>query len=135
MHKLRKIIGWILILITIIWSWYIIWQGVYKSNFNLFSLSVIVLILIALLPIGVTYVRTNKQLLKPGKIAIWLHLSSIILFILGLLPLIPCLLNRLSCEKGGVGETILFAVSTVVSGLIYVVGLLFLSQNKDMIDL
>ena len=140
MNKFKKIIGLLLILITVVWSWYLLWSGFIQSvtfpraGFPIGSIFLPVLLLILVLPVGVSYLFSKNVLLKAGKVAVWFHLSSIVILVLGFLPYLPCIINRGRCDKGGVAEMILFAISALVAGVLYIIGLIFLSQNKDIID-
>jgi membrane protease YdiL (CAAX protease family) len=137
MNKFKKIIGYVLILITVIWSWYLLWSAFYDSirfprgGFSLVSVFLVVLLLVLVLPVGVSYIFSKNELQKAGRVAVWFHFSSIVVLILGLLPyFLVCIIHISYCDKGGVGELILFGISALMAGVLYIIGLVALSINK-----
>ncbi|MBU2081958.1 hypothetical protein KKH14_00835 [Patescibacteria group bacterium] len=120
MNKLSKVLGVFLIVISVIGigvTFFI--SKTDELNWIEFILPILTALFLVL-PSGIFYFRRgNVQLFGATKVALWFHIISVILIILGSLPIVGCII-RLACL--GLGAPILFVIFTVPAAVIYCLG-------------
>jgi hypothetical protein len=143
---MKKTLGAIIILVGLIASFLVVIStdvsvplgitGFTEANRDIITWIVIRLLptlgfLLLILPIGIFYIRANI-FSKLQKTAFWLHLSSMIIIVIGSIPYLSCL-TGISCEGEGIGEVILITIIAFPSVAIYLIGmfLLIISWFKD----
>jgi hypothetical protein len=144
MNKLSKSFGYLLVLISVLGIWLVIWRlvsdfvggkmdwiepvGIFHIILGIFSLAV--------LPLGIFYIKKGKDLSLSPNIgtALQFHIITVCLFIVGSFPFFSCLriiprMNGCVGDMGGLLYFLLFLLSVFISIFTYFIGLVAIKRS------